>query len=62
MFYTHEMARERTRDTLQFAQDQRMAIQLRTLQRARQNERKAERRLIEAWRARDAVEATLQTR
>ena len=62
MFYTHEMARERTRDTLQFAQDQRMAIQLRALQRARQNERKAERRLIEAWRARDAVEATLQTR
>ena len=62
MYYTHEMARERTRDTLQFAQDQRIASQLRTLRRARQNERKAERRLIEAWRARDAVEATLQLR
>jgi hypothetical protein len=62
MFYTHEMARERTRETLQFVQDQRVAYQLRTLQRARNNERKAERRLIEAWRARDAVETALETR
>jgi hypothetical protein len=62
MYYTHEMARARTRDTLQFMQDQRMGNQLRTLQRARQNELKAERRLIEAWRARAAVETALETR
>jgi hypothetical protein len=55
---THELARERTRDTLELAKDLRTATQLRALNRARQAERKAERRLIEAWQARDAIEAT----
>jgi hypothetical protein len=63
MLFTYELARERTRDALELAQDLRFASQLRTLERAKRNERRAERRLIEAWRARDAVEtALLETR
>jgi hypothetical protein len=62
MIFTSELARERTRDSLKFAEEQRLVSQLRTLQRARHNERRAERRLIEAWRTRDAVETALETR
>jgi hypothetical protein len=62
MMFTQQMARERTRDALVFAQEQRVVSQLRTLQRAKRNELRAERRLVEAWRARDAVEAALETR
>ena len=62
MMFTQEMARERTRDALVFAQERRVVSQLRTLQRARRNELRAERRLVEAWRARAAVETALETR
>jgi hypothetical protein len=62
MIFTQEMARERTRDALTFAQEQRVVSQLRSLQRAKRNERKAERRLIEAWQARNAVESALEAR
>jgi hypothetical protein len=62
MIFTQEMARERTRDALAFAQEQRVVSQLRTLRRAKRNELRAERRLVEAWRVRDAVETALETR
>jgi hypothetical protein len=62
MIFTYELARERTRDALELAQDLRIAGQLRTLERAKRNERRAERRLIEAWRTRDAVETALESR
>ncbi|HEY1622782.1 MAG TPA: hypothetical protein VGG16_03210 [Streptosporangiaceae bacterium] len=58
----HELARERTRDNLELAQDLRVVCQLRNLQRVIRSERKAERRLIEAWQARQAAEAALETR
>jgi len=62
MIFTQEMARARTRDNLELAQDLRVVNQLRTLHRVRRNERKAERRLVEAWRARAAVETALEIR
>jgi hypothetical protein len=62
MIFTHELARERTRDNLELARDLGIASQLRALQRVRRNERRAERRLIEAWQARDAVETALAGR
>jgi hypothetical protein len=60
--FTEELARERTRDQLELARDLRVAGQLRALERAKRNERKAERRLVEAWRARAAVESVLGLR
>jgi hypothetical protein len=62
MHYMHELARERTRGNLELAQDLRVVCQLRNLQRVIRSERKAERRLIEAWQARQAAEAALETR
>jgi hypothetical protein len=60
--YTEELARERTRENIELARELQVVTQLRTLQRARRNAMKAERRLIEAWRIRNAVETALETR
>jgi hypothetical protein len=60
--YTEELARERTRENIELAHELYIASQLRTLQRVRRNALKAERRLLEAWRIRNAVEAALETR
>jgi hypothetical protein len=62
MNFTQELARERTRDNLELAQDLRVAGQLRNLRRLRRNERRAERRLIAAGQARHAVESALEAR
>jgi hypothetical protein len=56
-----ELARERTRDHLLLAQEVRLTSGLRALRRARRTETKAERRLLEAWQARDDLETELVT-
>jgi hypothetical protein len=57
---TEQLARERTRRTMAEAEQLRYSRRLRTLRRARRLERKAERRMVEAWRRaaelRDTVE------
>ena len=50
MFFAEELARERTRGNIELAQELRYSRRLRALRRAERMERKAERRLIEAWR------------
>jgi hypothetical protein len=47
---TEQLARERTRSSIKEAEQLRYSRRLRTLRRARRLERKAERRMIEAWR------------
>jgi|GEM_PF-6876129 len=59
MIFTQEMARARQRDNLALAQDLRVAGQLRSLARVRRNADKAERRLVQAWRARADAEDAL---
>jgi hypothetical protein len=56
-----ELVRERTRSQLQEAAEAHTVRRLRALTRARRNERKAERRLMAAWRARSELEAALGT-
>ena len=50
MLFTEQLARERTRTNLEHAEQLRTVRRLRTLRRASRLERKAERRLLEAWR------------
>ena len=50
MYFTEQLARERTRSHLQQAEQLRYSRRLRTLRRALRLERRAERRMIEAWR------------
>ena len=56
MLLTQELASERTRSHLELAAELRCGRRLRALSRARRAERKAERRMVEAWRARSALE------
>ena len=50
MVFTEQLARERTRDNLEQAEQLRYSRRLRALHRARRREQRAERRMIEAWR------------
>ncbi|MBV9445063.1 MAG: hypothetical protein JO345_04095 [Streptosporangiaceae bacterium] len=59
MYLTEELASERIRSHLEHAKQIRSARKYRALSRARRTEQKAERRLIEAWRARAALESKL---
>jgi hypothetical protein len=59
MYVTEELVSERIRSHLKVAEQDRWRRRYRALSRARRTERKAERRLVEAWRARSALEATL---
>jgi hypothetical protein len=61
MHMTEELASERTRSHLENAEQIRNARRYRALSRARRAERKAERRLVEAWRARSALETLIGT-
>ena len=45
-----QLASERTRDSIELAEQLRYSRRMRTLRRARRMERKAERRMIQAWR------------
>ena len=49
MRLTEELATERTRSNIELAQQLRYSRKLRVLRRARRMERRAERRMIEAW-------------
>jgi hypothetical protein len=57
-----DLARERTRSHLLLAEELRVTSGLRALHRARRAEHKAERRLLEAWQARDDLESVLSTK
>jgi hypothetical protein len=61
VIHTDALARERTRQLLETAEQKRQARRARTLRRATRMEFRAERRMIEAWRRaaelRAAVEA-----
>jgi hypothetical protein len=59
MQQTHELASERTRSHLELAAQIRDGRKLRALNRARRNERRAERRMLAAWRARHAIETAI---
>jgi hypothetical protein len=59
MHMASELTSERIRSQLELAERSRWGRRHRALSRARRTERKAERRLIEARRARNALEATL---
>jgi hypothetical protein len=53
-----ELADERIHRNLELAEEIRISRKLRALSRAKRTERKAERRLLQAWQARSALEAT----
>jgi len=57
MYMPLEMARERMRDHLEQAEELQVSRQIQALSRARRAELRAERRLVEAWRTRAALEA-----
>ncbi len=50
MAFTEQLARERTRSHLERAEQLRYSRRLRALRRAQRLERRAERRMLEAWR------------
>ena len=50
MYAMEELVRERTHDRLELAEQLRHSRRLRTLRRASRMERKAERKMFEAWR------------
>lgn len=56
MLLTQELVSERTRSHLELAEEIRWARRLRALSKARRAERKAERRMVEVWRTRSALE------
>jgi len=59
MYLTETLVSERIRSQLELAEQIRFTRKYRALSRARRAERKAQRRLLAAWRARSALEATL---
>ncbi len=50
MYVMEQLARERTRDSLELAEQLQHSRRLRTLRRASRMEHKAERKMFEAWR------------
>lgn len=50
MRFTEELAAERTRSNQELAEQLRYSRRLRILRRARRMERRAERRMVQAWR------------
>jgi hypothetical protein len=50
MLFTEELAAERTRSNIELAQQLKYSRHLRRLRRARRLERRAERRMVAAWR------------
>jgi hypothetical protein len=58
---TELLARERARDYLNEAERMRYARRLRALRRARRLERRAERRMVEAWRRAEGLRSALES-
>jgi hypothetical protein len=61
MFYTQELAAERTRSNIELAQQLKYSRHLRLLRRARRMERRAERRMIAAWRRAAELRSALES-
>ena len=61
MLLVQELAAEESRSTIEQAEQLRPARRLLTLRRARRMERKAERRMIEAWRRAAELRGTLES-
>ena len=61
MYLVAELAAEQSRSTLKRAEQLRPSRRLLALRRARRMERKAERRLIEAWRRAEELRGTLES-
>jgi len=61
MYFTEQLARERTRSNLEEAERLRYSRKLRALRRARRLERRAERRMIQAWRRAADLRSTLES-
>jgi len=60
MLFTEQLARERTRDNLEQAERLRQSRRLLTLRRARRLERRAERRMLKAWRRAAELRAAIE--
>jgi hypothetical protein len=61
MLLHEELARERTRTSIETAEELRQWRRLRRLSRARRMERRAERRMIAAWRRAAELRAALES-
>jgi hypothetical protein len=60
MYQVLELAAEQSRSTMEHAEQLRTSRRLQTLRRARRKERKAELRLLEAWRRADELRGLLE--
>jgi hypothetical protein len=60
MYQVLELAAEQSRSTIEQAEQLRTSRRLQTLRRARRRERKAEQRLLEAWRRADELRGLLE--
>jgi hypothetical protein len=61
MFWVQELAAEESRRKMALAEQSRLSRRLLALRRARRMERKAERRMIEAWRRAAELRGTLES-
>jgi len=61
MYQVLELAAEHSRSTMEQAERLRSSRRLQALRRARRKERKAEQRLLEAWRRADELRGLLET-
>ena len=61
MYLVQELATEESRSKIELAEQLRPSRRLLTLRRARRMERKAERRLVEAWRRAAELRGTLES-
>ena len=61
MYLVQELATEESRSKIKLAEQLRPSRRLLTLRRARRMERKAERRMIEAWRRAAELRGTLES-
>ena len=61
MYLVQELATEESRSKIELAEQLRPSRRLLTLRRARRMERKAERRMIEAWRRAAELRGTLES-
>ena len=61
MLHTELLASERTRDSIELAKRMRYSRRLRMLRRAHRIERRAERRMIAAWRRAAELQSALES-
>jgi hypothetical protein len=61
MYWVQELAAEKNRGKIALAEELRLSRRLLAVRRARRMERKAERRMIEAWRRAAELRGTLES-